>query len=280
MTSPPEPGAALLRSFKVDRPVLVTQTTLATIWKVRRADGQPAALKYYHDSAMPDERPGFALLDAWRGQGAARLYALRDAAALLEWLEGPTLGDLARGGQMTDADQRLVATAVRLHATPVRATADMPQLADWCRALRDHATPLSVPAKARHNMDRARTIARDLIAAQTDIRPLHGDLHHDNVICAPRGDLAFDAKGIVGDKAYELATGFLNPIDAPDIICEPAYIRQRCAMWGQAFGVAPKRLLDWAAMHAALSAAWHLRDGGTPNFKILNALWTVRDGSE
>ncbi|MDX8347748.1 aminoglycoside phosphotransferase family protein [Cognatiyoonia sp. IB215446] len=280
MTCPPEPSASLLQAFAVHQPVFVTRTTLATVWKVTREDGQPAALKCYHDPAIPDERPGFDLLDAWQGEGAARLDGLHHGAALLEWLEGPTLGDLAREGQLEQADGRLAATAARLHTEPVRVNKDMRHLADWCRALREPLPATDTPDETRHNINRARALADTLIAGQRDIRPLHGDLHHDNIICSPRGDLAFDAKGIVGDRAYELATAFLNPVGGPHIIKSPDYIRRRSAKWGQELGVSPERLLDWAAVHAALSAVWHLRDGGTPNFAMLNVLWAVRDASE
>ncbi|MDX8354451.1 aminoglycoside phosphotransferase family protein [Cognatiyoonia sp. IB215182] len=280
MTFSPEPAASVLEAFSVDQPVFITQTTLATIWKVTRKNQERAALKIYHDPTIPDERAGFDLLDVWHGQGAAQLFGVRNGAALLEWLDGPTLGDLARNGQLEQADARLVAAAVRLHETPAQAKQDMPDLDRWCRALRRNELPSALPEHARHIMQRARKLADALITEQTDVRPLHGDLHHDNIICSPRGDLAFDPKGIVGDRAYELATGFLNPVGAPETVRNPARVLRRSAMWGQAFDVAPERLLDWAAMHVALSAAWQLDDGRIPDFDMLHLLWAVRDGSE
>ena len=60
MISHPDPTAATLAQFQVHAPVFVAETGLATIWKVQRQDGSPAALKCYHDDTMPGEGPGFS----------------------------------------------------------------------------------------------------------------------------------------------------------------------------------------------------------------------------
>lgn len=280
MTSPPEPAAATLSKFNVHNPVFTAQSGLANVWKVQRADGTPAALKCYFDSRMPDERPGFSLLKSLNGQGAARLYAIGEGDALLEWLDGPSLGDLSRGGDDTKANERLIQTACRIHTTATKPSSDMPHLTDWFAALRKGSPTVNSSAQTKTNFKRAQTLAADLLARQTDIRPLHGDLHHDNIKQSARGDLAFDAKGIIGDRAYELANAFKNPIDADAIVQDPRRIGNLAQSWGQAFGVKPKTLLDWACVHAALSAAWHIRDGENPDMTMLHMLWDSRDASE
>ncbi|MEO0929893.1 MAG: aminoglycoside phosphotransferase family protein [Pseudomonadota bacterium] len=280
MTSPPEPSADILAKFDLHSPVFAAQSGLATVWKVTMADGRPAALKCYFDPTMPDERPGFAYLRALKGHGACKIYTVEDGLALMEWLDGPSLGDLARAGQVIEADERLVQTACRLLAEPTRATPDMPHLTNWLAALRDFSPPDDATALTRSNFARARTLAEKLLENQADMRPLHGDLHHDNVKSTARGDIAFDAKGIVGDRCYDLANGFLNPVDAPSIVQNPARIKHLAKSWAQAFDTTPQNLLDWACIHAALSASWHIRDGTSADFTMLNLLWDVHDGSK
>ena len=280
MTCPPEPNSADLEAFAVHNPSFVTQTCLATIWKVQRKDGSKAALKCYADPAMPDERPGFALLDALAGYGAARLYAVHGGSALIEWLDGPSLGDIARAGAVEEADMRLVVVAKEIHRKPAKASADMPHLTDWFAALRTVKPPQDCSAETQHNVWRSQLLAEHLLENQSDIGPLHGDLHHDNVKISARGDLAVDAKGSVGDRIYELANGFLNPVGAAHITTSPARIQRLTRDWAQAFDTTPKTLLDWACAHAALSAAWHLRDGISADFAMLNLLWQVRDRSD
>ena len=212
------------------------------------------------------------------GQGAAKLYALQQGAALLEWLDGPSLADVSRNGKDNEANARLVQTACRLHAKPATATGDMPKLTDWFAALRD-IQPSNAP-QTQMNIARSQDLAAERLSHQTDIRPLHGDLHHDNIKGSPRGDLALDAKGIVGDRAYELANGFLNPIGAKAVVRDTNRIKHLAQSWGQAFEIKANILLDWACAHAALSAAWHIRDGSDADMTMLNLLWKVRDGLE
>ncbi len=280
MTSLPEPDRATLARFNVQNPVFITKTSLAIIWKVQCADGTTAALKSYHDHGMDDEGPGFSLLKALNGQGAAKLYALDRGTALLEWVDGPALGDLSRADKDIEANARLVKTACQLHAKPAKASRDMPHLSDWFAALRKTAPPATLTDQTRRNLRRSKDLIARLLATQTDIRPLHGDLHHDNIRQSPRGDLAFDAKGIIGDRAYELATGFLNPMDAVAIVNDPNRIKHLMQSWGQAFEVAPQTLLDWACAHAALCACWRIRAGAAPDAGTLNLLWDIRNGSE
>ncbi|MEL6681815.1 MAG: aminoglycoside phosphotransferase family protein [Pseudomonadota bacterium] len=274
------PASDVLCAFGVHNPNFVTKTALATIWKVTRADGSQAALKCYADPGMPGEGPGFSWLKSINGTGAARFYARHKGSALVEWLAGPSLGDVARGGDVEAADHRLVATARLLHNAPAPPTPDMPLLTDWFRALREAQLPPDLAELSRHNMCRSLSMAETLLEAQTDLRPLHGDLHHDNIKSSARGDLAFDAKGIVGDRAYELANAFLNPVDTPQIVQDRTRINRLADIAAQAFDSHKATVLDWACAHAALSNAWHLRDGGDPDFTVLNLLWAVRDESE
>ena len=65
----PEPtlDQDLMTRLGIERPHHVTQTPIASIWRVTRADGSYAALKCYFQDDLQDEAPGFDLLKAQNG---------------------------------------------------------------------------------------------------------------------------------------------------------------------------------------------------------------------
>ena len=246
----------MLADFAVSMPILVERTAIATIWKVQRADGTAAALKIYPDTGMGAEAAGFDLLQALDGAAAARVFARSRTAALIEWLDGPSLGDLTRAGQDDLANATLIDVAQHLHAAPLPATLPLPDLHGWFNALFDLTFHPTCPTQAITNINRCKTMAKALLAAPRDVRPLHGDLHHDNIRLGARGYTAFDAKGVLGERAYELANAFRNPSGAAEIVANPARFRTMTATWATAFDIDPHRLATWACVKSALSIAW------------------------
>jgi len=105
-----------------------------------------------------------------------------------------------------------------------------------------------------------------------------GDLHHDKARLAEDSYLAFDAKGVVGDRAYELANAFRNPKGVEALVRDPARIERLLAQWSLGFRVAPERLLDWAVAKCALSIAWQAGTdlSGDSDLDLLEVLWRVR----
>lgn len=272
------PAPDLLADFDVSAPELVEETALAAIWKVCRADGSPAVLKLYGSKGMRNESEGFRFLSA-AGGPAAGVYKVTASAALVEWLGGPPLGDLSRSGRDAEAAAELVRVANGLHAKPVLA-AGYPRLEDWFKDLFSLTVPAGVTDAAHRNIVHSQALARRLLAEPNEVRPLHGDLHHDNIRQGDRGYCAFDAKGVLGERTYELANAFRNPRGAPDLVKEPERIAFLANFWAQEFNVEQRRLLQWAAVKCALSIAW--RSGGLlgadPELNLLEALLTAAEG--
>ncbi len=270
------PAPEILDSFQAREPAFVVETALATIWKVRSPRGE-AALKVYHGEDMKNEAAGFDLLAAWDGHGAAKLYGRTARAALLEWLPGPSLGDLTRTGRDDDAAAHLGEAARTLHARSMPAAMKLPDLTDWLADLFAVTFAPSCPPDTRRNMGRCQALARRLLSSPTETAALHGDLHHDNIRWSERGYCAFDAKGVRGDRAFELANAFRNPIGAEDRQRDPARVRHLADCWSESFAVDRSRLLAWAAVKCALSIAW--RAGGPlerdPEFDLLALLTSI-----
>ncbi len=246
----------LLTHFSVTSPVFVAETGIAHIWRVTDVDGNAAALKIYKDGNMQDEAPGFDFMTAQNGRGGAYIYQRAPSAVLMEWLDGPSLGDLTREGRDDEADHILVDTANRLHQMPATAITTLETLEERFQSLFNARFAANCPPNAVASLQAATHWAEKLISRQEPQRPLHGDFHHENVLGSARGYLAIDAKGVIGDRHYELANAFRNPLGSEALTHRPDVIQQRAAVWAQGFDTTPRKLLEWATAHSALSLAW------------------------
>jgi streptomycin 6-kinase len=251
-----KPPEEVLVAFRVTAPEWIATTAIASLWKVSRAGGGVAVLKYYGARGMGSEASGFRFLQAAPESYAAQVYGLRPDAALVEWLEGPSLADLAIAGEDEMAARELVRVASGLHPGTGQAPEGYPRLEDRFDALFHLKPAPSCAAGDKAAIAACQTLARDLLDAQVDVRPLHGDLHHGNVMKTPRGFCAFDAKGLVGERAFELANAFRHPYGNPDLTRDPRRIGMLADLWSVGFAVDRQRLMQWAAVKCALSIAW------------------------
>lgn len=251
-----KPPEEVLVAFRVTAPEWIATTAIASLWKVTRAGGGAAVLKYYGARGMGSEASGFRFLQAAPESCAAQVYGLRPDAGLIEWLEGPSLADLAIAGEDEMAARELVRVASGLHPGTGQAPEGYPRLEDRFDALFHLKPAPSCAAGDKAAIAACQTLARDLLDAQVDVRPLHGDLHHGNVMKTPRGFCAFDAKGLVGERAFELANAFRHPYGNPDLTRDPRRIGMLADLWSVGFAVDRQRLMQWAAVKCALSIAW------------------------
>jgi streptomycin 6-kinase len=227
-------------------------TRSSTLLPVRR-DGVPAMLKIAREA---EERRGGALLGWWGGVGAVRVLAKEGDALLIERaLGGASLVGMARSGRDDEASRVICAAAADLHAPRNRPfPPTLVPLPSWFRELE--------PAAAQHGgvLRRAAATARELLAAPRDVVVLHGDLHHGNVLNAgPRGWLAIDPKGLLGERGFDFANIFCNP--DLGVATAPGRLARQADVVSRAAGLERGRLLKWVLAYAGLSAAWTLGDG-------------------
>lgn len=208
----------------------------------------------------PDERLGWALLEWWDGDGAVRVLARCGDGLLMERANGAgNLAEMARHGDDARATRILCDTIAGLHRSrPRNPPDDLIDLETWFRDLWPAAARGAVPVGWAET-------ARRLLDAQRDIRPLHGDLHHENVLdFGARGWLAIDPKRLVGDRAFDYAILFCDPDlsdRAPPTAVRPEIFARRVDVVAARSGLAPDRLLDWIIAWCALSMTWFLDDG-------------------
>jgi streptomycin 6-kinase len=254
----------LLDHWQLTRPERIADTPTSTVWKVARSDGSPAVLKLLHPGEIEELR-GADYLHALDGKGAVRVIARHDGAILMEWCDGPSLGDLVRSGQDAQATEIVCDTILALHAAPVDAARLQPLAARFAPLL---------SASTTGDLAAATALARTLLDTTGQATALHGDLHHDNILHSHRGWLAIDPKGVWGDPAYETANAFRNPDGAGDLVFRPDRIAALADCFAHRLGHPRERLLGWAAAHSALTTFWSREAGRdtADDFRLLPLL--------
>ncbi len=233
----------------VDGPPLTTPGSqlLPVLWR-----GQRAMLKV---AKVPEELPGFDLMAWWNGDGAARVFARQGPALLLERAQSPdALAQLSRSGQDDAACRILCAVVEKLHARREQAPPGLTPLSVWFQGLEAAARQHAGVVRTAH------ATACRLLAAPQEVRSLHGDIHHGNVLdFGARGWLAIDPKGLIGERGFDYANLFCNPDLAT--AGDATRFARRVDLVADAAGLERQRLLQWILAWAGLSFAWHQEDG-------------------
>lgn len=256
----------------------VAETPRSWIFRVEQNGRNFAALKILKPGASEEEGRGARLLQWYEGDGAATVFDLHGDTIFMEWLDGGTLGEPARNGHDDEATAALCTVVANLH----RHRADPPP---GLQPLRERFQPLfdtdvrAWPHTARDLYARAAGIALKLFDKPTPEVPLHGDLHHDNILSSDRGWLAIDPKGLYGDPHYEVANAFRNPAGAGKLMSDPRRIRSMADAFSTRLGLERKRILGFAAAHAGLSVCWDLEAGNpiTGDLAVLPNLLSAYD---
>lgn len=223
---------------------------------------QPAMLKVARSA---EEITGNRLMVWLAGDGAAQVYAHDGAALVLERLqETPSLAQLAQARQDDEATRILCRVVAHLHRPRAEPPPKLPTLRQWFRSLEQAAT--------QHELfEAAWAIARELLETPQDVRALHGDIHHGNVLQKKRGHsergwLAIDPKGIYGERGYDYANLFYNP--SLKWALTPGWLARQSALVAEWAALERPRLLRWIIAYGGLSAAWWLEDGKQDEVRV------------
>ncbi len=229
-------------------------------------DGLAGMLKVAKTSS--DERPGMALLDWWDGIGAVEVLR-RDADAILM----PRLDDRPALGNPDDFDDAtafdiLVATTNRLHQRARQRLATghrepLPAGLTPLTEIRRHVLDLPLAKSERLASWRAFAIEFDLVGPSP--LPLHGDIHHGNVMHDPAQGawVVIDPKGYVGHPGYDFGNLFFNLLDQPQRVGDPFRMRRlteavsaSTSSPGEGVVYRPADILDFAYLYGGFSVSW------------------------
>ncbi|MGJ3238844.1 MAG: aminoglycoside phosphotransferase family protein [Anaerolineae bacterium] len=247
-----------LSAWQLSAPRLLAQTDTGRVYTVSNSEGQQVVLKLIAPNAH-EERLGAQALMHFGGRGAVYLLRSDAGAQLLEYAEGDDLTGLVHRGEDDHATGIIAGVIGQLHSIPPdNAPAELVTLDRWFQALFQQARrdPASI-------YGRGAVITRYLLNNPQDVRVLHGDIHHANIRHSRRGWLAFDPKGLIGERTYDCANTLCNPMHHyPPVYHEARLLRQAWIL-ADVLDMDYLRLLQFTFAYACLSASWFLQSDDT-----------------
>jgi len=249
---------AYLKQWGLGEPTLLTRTHTSVLYTVRHGD-ETAVLKLLAPGEVEEQRGALALT-CFAGRGAVRLLRYDAGAQLLEYAAGEELIAVVERGDDAAATRIIASVLTRLHAAPDRvADSGLMPLERWFRALLERGAQDRRTAAASV-FTKAAGVAERLLAEPREVRVLHGDIHHRNIRGSTRGWLAFDPKGLVGERTYDCANTLCNP-PIPELVHNEARLLAQAALLADALALDPDRIVAFTYAYAALNAAWWLALG-------------------
>ena len=98
--------------------------------------------------------------------------------------------------------------------------------------------------------------------ADTDVKLIHGDFHHFNILNSERGWLVIDPKGVIGPAGYEIGPLMINPWDSfSDGTSFQIKTERRIDIFRERLGWEREKIIRWATAHSVLSAWWDFESG-------------------
>jgi streptomycin 6-kinase len=228
-------------------------------------DGTPMVLKIIAPYLDADNE--YLVLQHYAGHGAIRLIERDEStsAMLLErCLPGDELATLFPEGD--DEASAIAGDVMARLWHPLPASHPFPTLLEWTGVMDRIGTIWNggLPPMDKHIIDAALSLRKELLGSMPDTVLLHGDFHHHNVLRAQREPwLVIDPKGVAGEKAYEPATLFPNPVGNwhGSIADGAAFVRRRAEIICERAGLDLQRVLAWAVVHGVVSDAWTYESG-------------------
>jgi streptomycin 6-kinase len=248
-----------LTAWNLSNPQFLMETMTSQLYTVTY-ETETVILKLLSRSEV-DEQRGAVALRYFDGHGAVRLLHYDEGAHLMEYAAGDELVTLVEGGEDEKATRIIAQVIKQLHSVPQNIPHDgLVMLERWFDALFNKAAS-DRQAGIDSIFVRSASLAKRLLADPREVRVLHGDIHHRNIRKAPRGWLAFDPKGLVGERTYDCANTLCNPV-MPELVHNETRLLTNAAILADALALDLSRVLAFTYAYACLNASWwYLRRG-------------------
>ena len=139
------------------------------------------------------------------------------------------------------------------------------KLSDWfgeLKNIRPHFNGATGPFPKKL-LERVESVLPELFADE-NVKLIHGDFHHFNILLSERGWLAIDPKGVIGPAGYEIGPLMINPWGSlSDGVSFKAQTKRRMSILSERLGWERESILNWATAHAVLSTWWDTQPDGT-----------------
>ena len=219
---------------------------------------QPVVLKVIRKENSEEWRCG-EVLEAFRGAGIIRPIEHAAGAVLLpRLLPGHDLTSPSVDGRDEEATEIIASLMRRMADNPtrldrIRPVDDMqPEFARF----RSGADGFIPP----HYVDRAEAMFAELCATQRNVRLLHGDLHHYNVLFDnDAGWVAIDPWGVLGEIEFEVGPSLRNP--HMRLLEDPRILERRLRTYEAGLTLDAGRALKWAFATTVLGILWPVEAG-------------------
>lgn len=249
-------------SWNIEAAKRIADTPAGIVYELTRKDGSLAIAKVLKKKVLKDSLRGADFI-TWRaGIGCVELLDQSDTILLMEHAGTETLRDvLFRDGNDDAATEIAAEVLLKYHQpseqSPPSSLLTLPLYFEslFRKAEQDRRDGVDSP------FVEAARLAQELIDQQRDIKPLHGDLHHENIMHSDRGWIIIDPAGLIGDAALDVANMFSNPLDRFDLTRSEARIASMAAIFSRALQRDERLLLQYAFAYGCLSATWHEEDG-------------------
>lgn len=242
--------------WHLHQPTLLAHTPTSELYTAWRGEEQ-VVLKLLTPTGVEDEADAVLALRYFDGDGAVRLLAHDDRAQLLEYAGGEELALMGTRGDDLQAAVIVAEVLNRLHRPrPHPAPAGLRTLRQRFASLFSRAAADAAAGK-ESVYRRAASVAERLLSQPREECVLHGDIQHHNIRLHPqRGWLAFDPKGLYGERTYDATNALCNPSTAPErVLCE-ARLLAVSEVIAAHMGVPVGRLRSFVFAYACLSASW------------------------
>ena len=241
-----------LAAWNLSNPQFLTQTHTSRIYTVTY-ETETVILKLLSRSEL-DEQRGAVALRCFDGHGAVRLLHHDPGAQLMEYAAGDELVTLVERGEDESATRIIAQVIQQLHRVPQNPPLDGLLLLDrWFDALFKKAA-----SDRQAGIDsiyvRSASLARRLLIDQSDVRVLHGDIHHRNIRNSSRGWLTFDPKGLIGERTYDCANTLCNPA-MPELVHNETRLLTNAAILADMLALDLSRILAFTYAYACLNAS-------------------------
>ena len=201
-------------------------------------------------------------LKLFNGDGACQVLASDEerGSLLLERLQpGEMLSDLEDDDERTHIAADVMSKLWR----EVPTNNKFIQLSDWFEGLikiRPHFNGGTGPFP-KEILEQVESLLPELFADK-NVKLMHGDFHHFNILSSERGWLVIDPKGVIGPVGYEIGPLMLNPWNSiSDRVSFQVRAERRMSILSERLGWEREKIINWTTAHAVLSAWWDFQDG-------------------
>lgn len=250
--------------WQLTEPTIIAQTFTSNVYKVK-VNSEFAVLKILNENGKKFESKGADVLRYFNGSGTVKLLNADEGAHLLEFIDGPELKSIVDQGNDELATEVICEVLKKLYSSSEPRPSELISMERNFQSLLERAKTSDQNSIYYSGAE----CARKLMATSKNLKVLHGDIHHQNILKHPdRGWVAIDPQCLFGEITYDFANTFYNPQTPILFLKNSDRIVKIANKFSQAFGIPTDRILKFAFAYGCLRASWKIEDGQSPTESI------------